>query len=120
KPDIWIDPAYLQRIADDISRESGEPVEATSALLALGLQSGSALSTEHELTHIRKDGSSLPGALSVTALRDGAGEITGYVGILRDNTTRREAEAAMRQAKEAAEAAHRAKAQFVAHISPAV
>lgn len=39
---------------------------------------------ENEWTYIRKDGSQLPVMLSVSALRDADGEVTGYLGIARD------------------------------------
>jgi signal transduction histidine kinase len=39
---------------------------------------------EHEWRYVRKDGSQLPVLLTVSALRDGEGEITGYLGIARD------------------------------------
>jgi len=46
----------------------------------------------YELTYIRKDGSRLPAVVSVTALRDEAQAIIGYLLIGTDNTARRAAE----------------------------
>jgi signal transduction histidine kinase/CheY-like chemotaxis protein len=51
-----------------------------------------------------------------TALRDAAGRVAGIVGIARDVTQRRQAEAD-REARQAAEAASRAKSEFLAHMS---
>ena len=48
---------------------------------------------------------------------DEAGQVTRIVGIAEDITERKQAEAAMQQAKEAAEAANRAKSEFVANMS---
>jgi PAS domain S-box-containing protein len=50
-------------------------------------------------------------------LRDRAGRIIGTFGISRDITDRKRAEEALRTAKEAAEAASKAKSEFVANMS---
>ena len=47
----------------------------------------------YELTYIRKDGSRFPAIVSVTALRDAAGKIIGYLLIGTDNTARKQVEA---------------------------
>ncbi|MBP2302258.1 PAS domain-containing sensor histidine kinase [Azospirillum picis] len=63
----------------------------------------------------RADGSRFPVELSVSA-----GEVEGrrlYTAIIRDVTERRRAEADLRAAKEAAEAADRAKSAFIAGVS---
>ena len=50
-------------------------------------------------------------------LRNDQGEFVGTFGISRDITQRRRAEIALREAKEAADAANRAKSEFVANMS---
>src|SRR5690606_20560922 len=55
---------------------------------------------EWECTFVRKNGTRFPVDLSVTALRDSAGEITGLVGIARDATCRRNTERALRESEE--------------------
>ncbi|MBI5767949.1 MAG: PAS domain S-box protein [Verrucomicrobia bacterium] len=50
---------------------------------------------EREWTHVRRDGSRLPVLLTVTALRDEAGGIAGFLGIGQDLTDRRRAERAL-------------------------
>ena len=51
------------------------------------------LPNEHEWTYVRKNGTRLQVQLSVTALRDADGEITGFLGIANDITRRKKAEA---------------------------
>jgi PAS domain S-box-containing protein len=72
---------------------------------------------EREWTYVRKDGSRFPVLLSVTAMRDPQGNITGYVGIFKDITKRREAEDRLKEAKHAAELANRAKSEFLSAMS---
>jgi two-component system, sensor histidine kinase and response regulator len=50
-------------------------------------------------------------------LRDRGGRITGIAGVGRDITQRKKVEAAMREAREAAEAANRTKSEFLANMS---
>jgi len=50
------------------------------------------LPEENEWTFIRKDGTRVPVLLSVTALRDESGRITGFVGLTYDLTERKRAE----------------------------
>jgi PAS domain S-box-containing protein len=114
-PEIWHDPAELRRIADEIERQTGQAIEPSGAVLRWGLEAGGVV--EHELTHIRKDGSTFRGALSITPLRASGEGITGYMGVIQDITERRLVEDAQRHAREEAEAANRAKSQFLANMS---
>jgi PAS domain S-box-containing protein len=50
------------------------------------------LPNEHEWTYVRRDGTHFPVLLSVTALRDSAGQTTGYLGIAVDITDRKRKE----------------------------
>jgi PAS domain S-box-containing protein len=47
---------------------------------------------EQEFTYIRKDGSGFPVSLTITAIRDSKGEITGYMGISSDISERKKTE----------------------------
>ena len=75
------------------------------------------LPSEYEWTYVRKDGSTFPVLLSVTAMRDDDDNISGYLGIAVDITERHRVQQALIQAREAAEAASRAKSEFLANMS---
>ena len=72
---------------------------------------------EDEGWRIRKDGSRFWANVVITALRDESGQHRGFSKITRDTTERKRAEEVLRQAKEAAEAANRAKDEFLANVS---
>jgi signal transduction histidine kinase len=65
---------------------------------------------------IRKDGSERFVETSVNLIKDPKGQPTGFRGILRDVTKRKQAEA-LQQAKLTAESANRAKSEFLANMS---
>ena len=65
---------------------------------------------------IRKDGSERFVETSVSLIKDAKGQPTGFRGILRDITKRKQAEA-LQRAKLAAEESSRAKSEFLANMS---
>ena len=97
-PEIIHDREEVAARARELSEELGNPVapgfETFVAKARLGRPD------EHEWTYIRKDGSRFPIRLSVTALRDAAGEIVGFLGVGTNLTERKRAEAARRLAEE--------------------
>jgi PAS domain S-box-containing protein len=64
-----------------------------------------------------RNGHMVPIADNGAPIRDERGHVHGAVVVFRDVTASRQAEAALRQAKEAAEAANRAKSEFLATMS---
>ncbi len=70
-----------------------------------------------EATVHRPDGTPVTIALSAAALRDETGTMTGVVVSFRDVTERRRAAEVVRQAKDEAEAANRAKSDFLSRMS---
>ena len=70
-----------------------------------------------ECTYVRKDGSSLTVMLTVTAMRNAGGDISGYLSVAADVTERRQARESLQAAKDAAERANRAKSEFLAAMS---
>ena len=83
--------------AAELTRELGRTIEpgfeAFVAKAALGKPD------EREWTYIRKDGSRFPVLLSVTALFDERGKVTGYLGVASDITERKRAEAEVKLQK---------------------
>ncbi|MCX5656197.1 MAG: response regulator [Planctomycetota bacterium] len=70
-----------------------------------------------EVGHVRKDGSTFPTQMSVVVLKDEQGEPYGIAGFAEDITSRKQAEQAIRRAKEDAEVANAAKSDFLANMS---
>ncbi len=55
--------------------------------------------------------------MDITPIQNDRGEVVRFISIQRDITQRKETEEALRQAKEAADAANRAKSEFLASMS---
>jgi PAS domain S-box-containing protein len=72
--------------------------EITPGFEALVFKAARGIEDIYELTYIRKDGSRFPAVVSVTALRDEANAIIGYLLIGTDNTARKQAEEALLKA----------------------
>ena len=70
-----------------------------------------------EIYNYRKDGSGYPIGLEVEPVFDAAGELTNFVAVQFDLTDRKRNEAALKAAKEAAEAVSDAKSIFLANMS---
>ena len=88
-PSLWHDmkemTAHARELSQELEREFS-PLEALMIHPALG-----EIET-HEWTYIRKDGTRIPVALTVTALRDEDETLTGFLGISYDITERRRSE----------------------------
>jgi two-component system, sensor histidine kinase and response regulator len=70
-----------------------------------------------EKRYLRRDGSPVWVDLSVSLQRDEAGKPDYFIGIVQDISNRKQLEEELRRAKEAAEAANRAKDDFLANVS---
>jgi len=70
-----------------------------------------------EYTLLKQDGTRFPAELSATAIRDAEGKPKAFIGMVRDITACKQAAEELLQAKEAAEAANRAKSEFLSTMS---
>ncbi len=114
-PLLFHDPQEIAKRQAELSDELGLPVEAGFEALVTGARYGA--SEEREWTYVRKHGGRFPVLLSVTALHDETGGVSGFLVIGSDITERRRAEEQLRHATEAAETANRAKSEFLANMS---
>jgi len=85
-PEVFHDTEEVRQHARDLSRELRTKIEPGFDVFVDKARNG--IIEEREWTYIRKDGSRFPVLLSVTALNDDAGEITGFLGIAIDITDR--------------------------------
>lgn len=92
-PAIIHDPKEVVQRAQELSQELGMTIEPGFEVFVAKARRGHI--EEREWTYIRKDGSTFPVLLSVTALRDTEGKITGFLGIGSDLTERKQAQEAL-------------------------
>jgi len=123
------DPQELVVRARALSAELGRPI--ASGFEALVFKASRGIEDIYQLTYVRKDGSRLPAMVSVTALRDEADAIIGYLLIGTDNTARQAAEVErtrldqllrnknteLESARAVADAANQAKSDFLSNMS---
>jgi diguanylate cyclase (GGDEF)-like protein/PAS domain S-box-containing protein len=81
------EPADVAARAAELSQEAGARVAPGFEVFAYHARQG--ITDEREWNLMRGDGSSLAAQVSVTALRDGAGTINGFLGIAYDITERK-------------------------------
>ncbi len=114
-PAIFHDISEMTRRARELSEELGTPIEPGFETFVTTARHGTP--DEREWTYVRKDGSRFPVLLSVTALAGENGRIEGFLGVAADMTEPKRTEQELVRAKEAAEAATRAKSGFLAVMS---
>jgi PAS domain S-box-containing protein len=114
-PAIIHDESEVAARASAMSRELGETIAPGLEVFLHKPRIG--LPEENEWTYLRKDGSRFPVRLSITALHDASGEITGFMGIANDISEHKKAQKDLLTAKEAAESAMRARTAFLARMS---
>jgi PAS domain S-box-containing protein len=106
--------ALLQKTYEDITHPAdvAAGVESFAALMR-----GDLASYALEKRYLRKDGSPVWVELFISLQRDAAGAPAYAIAVLQDISERKRLEAELRQAIEAAEAANRAKDEFLANVS---
>jgi PAS domain S-box-containing protein len=75
------------------------------------------ISEQYDSEMCRKDGRNIHVSITASPMTDDNGLFLGAFGVIMDITDRKQAEAELLQAKEAAEVANRAKSQFLANMS---
>jgi PAS domain S-box-containing protein len=113
---VFHDPAEVAARARELSTELGtEIAPGFEAFVARVRHTGAP--DEREWTYVRRDGTRFPVWLSVSALRDERGDITGFFGVATDISDRKRAEQALRDTAAAAQESARLKSQFLANMS---
>lgn len=128
-PSDLSDPQEVIERALALSAELSFPI--APGFEALVCKASRGIEDIYELTYLRKDGTRLPAAMSVSALRDPGHRIIGYLLMGTDNTTRQRVEAEralhnqaiedknieLQLAKVLAEKANLAKSDFLSNMS---
>lgn len=96
-PALFHDPDEVTQRAKQLSLELGEPIEPGFEAVVAKARRGQ--SEEREWTYVRMDGSRLPVLLSVSAVRDEDGTITGFQGIAADISERKQVLASLRDSE---------------------
>ncbi|MCT7960245.1 response regulator [Laspinema sp. D1] len=94
-PAIFHDPMEVVQRAQELSEELGVEIAPGFDVFTAKALEGNP--DEYEWSYIRKDGSRFPVLLSISALRDRTGEITGFLGIGSDIRDRKGIEAQQRE-----------------------
>lgn len=92
------DSQEIRQRARELSQELGITIEPGFEVFVAKARRGE--TDEREWTYIRKDGYRFPVLLSITAIRDTFDNITGYLGIARDISDRKQTEAALHFSEE--------------------
>jgi PAS domain S-box-containing protein len=114
-PAVFHDAAEVAARAAVLTTELGRPIVPGFEVFVARARTGGA--DEHEWTYIRKDGERFPVWLSISALHNARGAVTGFLGVAADITERQQAEQALREASESARESARLKSQFLANMS---
>ena len=109
------DPMEVTARAVALTTELGTPI--APGFEALAFKASRGIEDIYELTYIRKDGSRFPAIVSITALRDDAAGLIGYLLIGTDNSARKLVELQLNEAVAAAEKANLAKSDFLSSMS---
>jgi signal transduction histidine kinase/DNA-binding response OmpR family regulator len=111
------DPAEIEDYARELSAGLGLKIKPGFDVFVEKVRGGLSPVDEREWTYVRKDGSRFPVWLSVTALRNKRGHITGYFGVASNISDRKKADQALRDAATAAQESVRLKSEFLANMS---
>jgi PAS domain S-box-containing protein len=121
----FLNPAWTQITGYSAEESLGRPLDdwvhpddrAASAELYRALGSGLTDFIRHDVRYLTKDDGFRWVEVHARMTKDAQGRLIGMAGVIRDVTDRRQAEAALRAARESAEAASRAKSEFLSRMS---
>jgi PAS domain S-box-containing protein len=121
----FLNPAWTQMTGFSVEETMGTPIHLAvdagdrAAILDhyRSLSDGGADYTRFEVRYSTKASDPRWAEVHARATRDSDGRLVGTAGVIRDVTDRRRAEEALRAAREAAEAASRAKSEFLSRMS---
>jgi len=109
------DQGEVQARAAALSAELGTSI--LPGFEALAYKASRGIEDIYELTYICQNGSRFPAIVSITALHDDNDDLIGYLLIGTDNSARKRVELQLNQAMALAEAANRAKSDFLSGMS---
>ncbi|MGH8050516.1 MAG: ATP-binding protein [Arenimonas sp.] len=104
----------IQKIADQLTAALDKKVNADNRLLPILIEAGT---EPMEWTLVKKDGSFVTVLLATSAMRDGTGKTTGYLGVATDLSQIKQLEKKLRASEISAREANIAKSSFLAAMS---
>ena len=120
-PEVFHVKEEVEQRCKELSKELGKTLSGFEAFSSMALRG---ISDEREWTYVHKNGSHIIVELSITAIYDKEGEITGFLGISKDVTESRRAQKRLEeetlranQLAEESKQASLAKGQFLANMS---
>ncbi len=114
-PEIFHDRQEVLQRAQEFSKELKTPVPVGFETFVLKAKMN--IQNEHEWIFIRKDGSRFFVSLTVTAIRDAEGNITGYLGIAVDISKQKAAEENLQRGLKKEKELNELKSRFVSMAS---
>ncbi|QUY43708.1 PAS domain S-box protein [Acaryochloris marina] len=115
-PAIIHDPQEIEQRAQQLSQELGYVIQPGFEVFTTKARLG--MPDENLWTYIRKDQSRFPARLSVTALYDEAGNLTGFLGMAKDITEQQQVEQSLRASEARFAKAFEHAAIGIALVSP--
>jgi len=104
----------IQKVADQLTAALDKKINADNSLLPTLIESGT---EPMEWTLVKKDGTHVTVLLATSAMRDGTGKTTGYLGVATDLSQIKQLEKKLRASEISAREANIAKSSFLAAMS---